>query len=461
MNILLIAPASEPWRFIGKRRWFNGRTFRFPLLSLLSVAAETPKDCTVRIVDEQIEEIPRDWAVDLVGITCMTAAAPRAYELADRFRARGIPVVLGGVHPTLCPEEAMEHADSVVRGEAEGLWPTVVADAGAGKLQSLYAHASPPALGGRKPLPRQLLRPGGYVVPAVQATRGCPHHCRFCTVAALHQGTQRQRPVAEVIEEIRSLPGRFFMFVDDNLTADRDYASALFCALVPLRKAWVMQSTLAVAGDEDLVSLAAAAGCVALFAGLETFSDANLRAADKGFHRVGEYRHAVERLHAASIAVEAGIVFGFDGDESGVFASTLRAIRDIGLDFVQVSIRTPLPGTPDHRDLEPQICDRDWAHYDFHHAVFAPRRMTAEQLQAGHDWVTRRFYHPLGIARRALQHARRVGGLRTLPHYIAVNLAYYGRVRRWRLRGYNPAAARRKNEASRELRPCPSPSLAV
>jgi radical SAM superfamily enzyme YgiQ (UPF0313 family) len=343
------------------------------------------------------------------------------------------------VHATLSPDEAMQHADAVVRGEAEGLWPRVVADARAGRLQPVYAHATPPPLAARKPLPYHLLRRGGYVVPAVQATRGCPHHCRFCTVAAMHGGAQRQRAVEDVIEEIRALPGRFFMFVDDNLTADRSYAARLFCALLPLRRRWVMQTTLAALHDDSFVGLAAAAGCVGVFAGLETFSDRNLEAADKGFHRVGEYRGDVRRLHAAGIAVEAGIVFGFDGDSPATFAPTLRALDDIGLDYVQISIRTPLPGTPDHGALLPRIHDRDAAHYDFHHAVFAPSGMTPDQLQAGHDWVTRRFYAPWRIARRALRHARRPGGLHTLPRYLAVNFAYYGRVRRWRLRGWDPA----------------------
>ncbi|KKL07112.1 hypothetical protein LCGC14_2589300, partial [marine sediment metagenome] len=224
MKILLIAPACGKWRHIGRQWFLNGRTFRFSLLSLLSVAAESPPDAEVRIVDEQIDEIPWDADVDLVGITCMTAVAPRAYEIARRFRDRRIPVVLGGMHPTLCPEEAIRKVDAIVVGEAEGVWRQVVADASDGQLKGIYRNELPP-LTGLKRLPRHLLSAGKYAtISAVQATRGCSHGCYFCAVAAFNRQTQRQRPVEEVIAEIKDLPSRGLVFVDDNLTAERDYA---------------------------------------------------------------------------------------------------------------------------------------------------------------------------------------------------------------------------------------------
>lgn len=439
MRILLIAPASGSWRQVGKKRVFNGKTFRFSLLSLLSVAAETPSDAEVRIVDEQIEDIPWSERFDLVGITCMTALAPRAYELADRFRSLGTPVVLGGMHPTFLPEEALRHADAVVAGEAEGVWPRVVEAARGGRPSGVHRSETPPDLAGQRRAPRSLLARKGYAtLQAVQATRGCPHRCNFCSVSAFHEGRQRQRPVEEVIAEVADLPERSFLFVDDNLTADREYAAALFDGLAPLGKIWMTQSTLALAEDGELLRLAAKAGCMGIFAGLETFSEENLEASGKSFHKAAYYREAVATLHSHGIGVEAGIVFGFEGDRPDVFRRTLDLLDHIQADLIQVSVFTPLPGTPRFEALRDRILDHNWAHYDFHHVVFQPRGMSTEALQAGHDWVTREFYRPSRIARRLAWRARWPNGLRTLPYAAAMNLAYYGRVRRWGFRGWDP-----------------------
>jgi len=438
MKILLIAPASGNWRHVGRHRLFNGKTFRFSLLSLLSVAAESPPEAEIQLVDEQIDEIPWDADVDLVGITCMTAIAPRAYEIARRFRARRIPVVLGGVHPTLCPEEAIRHADAIVVGEAEGVWGNVVADALAGRLQGIYRNEQPPLVGLKRP-PRHLMSTGKYAtVNAVQATRGCPHGCDFCAIAAFNNHTQRQRPVEEVVAEIKDLPSRGFMFVDDNLTADRDYAKRLFTALKPLRKRWITQSTLAIADDPQLVRLMADAGCIGIFAGLETFSGDNLGSVNKTCHRVEQYREAIQLLHRHGITVEAGIVFGFDGDGPEVFRKTLRTLDDLEVDLIQVSIFTPLPGTPRAKLLADRIFDRDWANYDFHHAVFRPAKMSPRDLQAGHDWVTWQFYRPWHILRRIWRHLRRPRAWASLPYLTALNAAYHGRTVRWHIRGWDP-----------------------
>jgi radical SAM superfamily enzyme YgiQ (UPF0313 family) len=441
MDILLIAPASGNWRAVGRQAWINGRTFRFSLLSLLSVAAETPPGAQVRIVDEQVDVIPWADPVDLVGITCMTATAPRAYEIADRFRARGVPVVLGGMHPTFCPDEAAQHADAVVLGEAEGLWPQVVNDVRQKRLQRFYRHATPPDLRGLKPLPRHLLASRRYATAqAVQATRGCPHGCDFCAVAAFHQRTHRCRPVDEVVREVAELRGRFFVFVDDNLVANRAYALALFKALRPLHKRWISQVTLSLAEDTELLELAAEAGCIGVFVGLETFSAGNLEAIRKLHNKVERYREAIRQFHAHGIGVEAGIVFGLPGDRADVFARTLQLLDALEVDAVLVSIFTPLPGTPRGAAMAARILDRNWAHYDFHHVVFEPWGMTAEALQAGHDWVTHQFYRPWWIIRRLVQALFRPRFWRAWPYIAALNVAFYGRVLQWHIRGWNPAA---------------------
>ena len=440
MKILLIAPSSGKWRHVGRRRLFGGKTFRFSMLSLLSVAAECPEDTDIQIVDEQIEDIPWDADVDLVGITCMTALAPRAYEIAGHFRRRKIPVVLGGMHPTLCADEAILHADAIVAGEAEGEWQKVLADVSRGCLRGIYRNERPPSLAGVKEPPRHLLSDGKYAtINAVQATRGCPHGCDFCAVAAFSQRTQRQRPVEEVVAEVGQLSGRMFVFVDDNLTADRDYAKRLFSALKPLRKRWVTQSTLAIADDPEMVRLMADAGCIGIFVGLETFSEKNLESVNKTCHRVEQYREAIRLLHRHGIGVQAGIVFGFDGDDPTVFRRTLKVLDDLGIDMIQVSIFTPLPGTPRARLIADRVLDRNWANYDFHHAVFEPGNMRPSDLRAGHDWVTRQFYRPWRIVRRLLRHLVRPRALAALPYMAVVNAGYYGRVVRWGIRGNDPA----------------------
>ena len=377
MNILLIAPASGRWRSVGRSGLFKGRTFRFSLLSLLSVAAETPPGVNVRIVDEQVEEIPWADAFDLVGITCMTAAAPRAYEIVARFRERGVPVVLGGMHPTLCPDEAVQRADAIVVGEAEGVWPRVIAD---------------------------------------------------------------------VVREIVALPGRFFVFIDDNLVVDRDYAHELFRALAPLKKRWITQATLSMADDLDLLAAAADAGCLGVFVGLETFSAANLGAVSKTCNQVARYREWIRRFHQYGIGIEAGIVFGFPGDRPAVFARTLRLLEELEVDVILVSIFTPLPGTPRFAAMKERLLDRNWAHYDFHHVVFEPWAMSAEPLQAGHDWITREFYRPWRIVRRVWRHLWRPRAWACLPYLAAVNLAFYGRTVRWHIRGWDPAREVRRPE---------------
>lgn len=443
MKLLLIAPASGRWREVGRTRWFNGKMFRFSLLSLLRVAAETPADWNIRVVDEQIEDIPWEDDVDLVGITCMTAAAPRAFELARRFRSRGVPVVLGGMYPTLCPQEALSHADGIVVGDAEGLWPRVIDDFRAGLLGGVYRHGVPPQLDGLKPAPRHLLAGHRYAtVHAVQATRGCPNRCDFCAVSAFNGHTQRRRPVADVVREVAAIPAKTFIFIDDHLTADPEYARALFEALIPLGKRWITQSTLAMAQDEGMVALAADAGCVGVFVGLETVSNANLHAVDKAFHRAERYAKAIEVFHAYGIGVEAGIVFGFDGDDAHTFQRTLHMLDRWKVDAIQVSILTPIPGTRRYEKTQDRLVDRDLSHYDFHHVVFKPNQMSAQDLQAGHDWVTRQFYRPHRILRRLWRHLWRPNGCRTLPFVCAINLAYLGRVVRWKIRGFDPAKTR-------------------
>ncbi len=440
MDILLIAPASGHWRLADKARLFNGKTFRFSMLSLLTVARLSPPDAHIRIVDEQVEEVPLDAHADLVGITCMTATAPRAYELAAHFQRRGIPVVLGGFHPTLNTAEALEHADAVVAGPAYGAWEHALADWEAGQLGRVY-HGNPD---GPYPvhLPRHLLAStSAYLtVNATFATLGCARGCRFCSISAFHHAQRRQRPVADVAEEIAAFRERFFIFVDDDLAQDRPYAMALLKELAPLRKRWVTQVSMDAAEDPSLLDAMAAAGCIGVFVGLETFQATALQGQEKCYNQPETYGKAVAAFHRRGMYVEAGVVFGFDGEHPTVFRETLCMLNAIGIDAIQASILTPLPGTPLFESKKHRIVDWDWSHYDYRHAVFEPDGpISRQELQDGADWVIRQYYRPGRIIRRLCRWLCMPGGWRTCWYPLGLNAAYWGRVIRFRIMGGDPA----------------------
>lgn len=441
MRILLIAPASGHWRGLGRRRVFNGRTFRFSMLSLLTVAALTPDGHEVRLVDEQLDEVPWDDDIDLVGITVMTATAPRAYELCRRFRERGIPTVLGGFHPTFNVDEALEHATAVVAGPAADAWPAAVADAARGALKPVYRgnpHAPVPSR-----LPRHLLNPRGYVsLQTCYATLGCRNQCAFCSITAFYDGQRYRREIGEIVDHLRSFDDRFFMFIDDNLTQDRAYALALFRAMAPLRKLWATQASVELAGDPELLQAMTDAGCVGVFVGLESFSASALCSQHKTIRPPEYYREAIRTFHRAGMVVEAGLIFGFDGDGPDVFETTLARLDELDVDVMQASILTPLPGTPLFVAMRDRIVDRDWSHYDYKWAVFEPARMSRTDLMAGLEWINKQFYTPARIARRLARWVAMPRGPGRLHIPLLLNVAYWGRQFQFGVRGYNPSRER-------------------
>lgn len=437
MKILLVLPASGHWKQIASARKREGQTFRFSVLSLLTVAALSPKDASVRIVDEQHETVP-DEHFDLVGITAMTALAPRAYELCERFREAGMPVVLGGFHASLNPQEALEHADAIVLGHAYGAWQQICEDVRDGRLERIYrgdANASTPVH-----LPRHLLSADRYLtVSSTFASLGCTNGCRFCSINVFHGGERLERPVEEVAAELARLPKELTVFVDDNLTQSRQYALQLFNALEPLRRRWVVQTSIRVGEDPELLQSMADAGCIGVFVGLETFSSAALRAQGKSFNLPERYREAVRAFHQHGIYVQAGVMVGFDTDGPEVFHETLRMLEWVGIDAIQLAILTPIPGTPLYESMKDRIVDQDWQHYDYRHVVFTPARMSREELQAGADWLIRAYYSRRRILRRLLRWCVTPHGLRRLVYPLGLNLAYLRRVRLFGIRGSDPA----------------------
>ena len=454
MKILLVLPACERVRVTSEGAEVPKRAMlRFSILPLTTVAALTPPEHEVTICDENVQPLDFEADCDVVGVTFMTALAPRAYEIARRFRARGKVVVAGGYFPTLCPEEAAERFDAVVVGEAEQKWPRVLRDIQQGRLRNVYrgdAPCDPAAI----PIPRRDLTAATarhYVTTAaVQTGRGCRNRCRYCSVTALHGGVHQSRPLHHVIRELRQVP-RAFMFVDDNIIGDSDYARRLFRAMIPLRKRWVSQCSLDIADDPELLRLARRAGCRGLFIGIETTSEENLAAVGKGFNRTDTYFDRIRRIRGQGIGIVAGIIVGMDNDNVGVFQGTLRFLERARIDAVQVSIMTPLPGTPLRDDFARQgrVTDEDWSHYDFRHVVFRPAHMTAAQLQDGADWLYAQFYR---VDRILWRFAGSVFSVGPVPAWLGFRLGLTYRYDNLRegIVGRNPAKTAGRNPAKPE-----------
>ncbi|MHB1417360.1 MAG: B12-binding domain-containing radical SAM protein [Chloroflexota bacterium] len=419
MKIHLITPESEPSRRL--RRW---RLIQFPQLTMPLLAALTPPDVEIHHTDEIVEKVDLDRESDLVAITCNTPAANHVYGLADEFRRRGRKVVLGGPHVTVLTAEAQAHADAVVVGEAEAVWPRLVADFRSGSWASVY-RGVPADLRGLPHARRDLIKGRAYGRGVIIATRGCPNRCGYCSIANMYGPGQRRRPVEEVAREVAGIPGRAVIFWDDHLTADRLYALELFKAIAPYGKWWTTQTTLQVAFDAELLAAAVDSGCKAFFIGLESISQASLDSQGKGFNMVGLYAQAVENLHRHGIAIQAGTMFGLDGDDPGSFDRTLRYYREIGIDSATVSIAVPMPGTAYFALLrrEGRLLTTNWDRYNGKvDAVFQPKQMSARDLEQGVAWFADQFYSVGSIYERLIRRSR-VGLWWNLPRNIGYRLA--------------------------------------
>ena len=426
VKFVLINPTSPLRRARAGKRPPSPRYFRFSMLPSLYVAASMPPYVETEILDEDIEPIDFDSDADLIGISFMTYNAPRAYEIADKFRyEKGKTVIFGGYHPTLLPEEAIRHADAVCIGDAEPNVLSMVEDFTAGRLKQFYSCR----LTSLKDLPipnRNLIRKRNYApVDVIQATRGCHYRCSFCSVASFHHYRFQTRPVEEVIEELKTL-GTNILFMDDNLTGDRNYAKELFSRMIPLRKRWFSQCGIGIADDEEMLQLASRSGCGGLFVGFESLSQRNLREWKKQVNVGKKYLTAAKRLHQAGIAVFAGFVFGYDDDTRNVFPRTLEFLLEANIECLQATRLTPFPGTPlfDEMERQGRIVDKEWSHYDFGHVVFQPARMSREELDNGVAWVQRQFYRPGRIARRAWQDLRYLDPGLIFRAVLPLNLGY-------------------------------------
>jgi len=356
-------------------------------LTLPYLAGLTPPEWDVQIQIDALHPVTGEEAADLVALTVLTQRAPRAYQVADRFRARGVPVVLGGVHVTLNPAEAAAHADAIVIGEADDLWPQILRDAQAGVLQSRYRADALHCLENLAAPRFDLITNNKYftLLRPVQTTRGCPHRCDFCTVTSIYGHSYRHRPVAEVIEDIKAIrrTSRYVFFVDDNLAADAEYAAALFEAMIPLKVSWSAQLNLQFAENEKLLALAARSGFQMAVCGIENVSEQNLASVHKAHvNKPARYGELIARYRRAGVLVLAGMIVGFDTDTEATVAENVAFMRREKIPMISLYILTPFPGTPlfARLDAEGRLLTREWSRYDSYTCVYRPAHMTPERL---------------------------------------------------------------------------------
>jgi radical SAM superfamily enzyme YgiQ (UPF0313 family) len=357
------------------------------------LAALTPEKYSIEIIERDFHDINFDKNYNLVGITCITSNAITAYQIADEFRRRGIPVVIGGHHPSALPEEAIQHADAVVIGEAEETWPELLKDLENNRLKSFYYQKR---IVGPKiiPKPRDIYKSGTGV--GIQATRGCPYKCEFCSNSHMKFGNvYRMRPVKDVIDDIKSHTGKLFCFQDNSLTINIKYTKKLFKELIGMNKKFFAYGNLNVLGkDEEFLKCASEAGCVGWLIGFESVCQKSIDSTGKKSNRVSEYLSSVKKIHDYGMIIEASFVFGFDYDTIDIFDKTDEFVRksEVGIPFGL--ILTPYPGTSlyDRLDKEKRIFTKDWAKYDGQHVIFQPKHMTADELLINTEELSRKWH---------------------------------------------------------------------
>jgi radical SAM superfamily enzyme YgiQ (UPF0313 family) len=410
MNILIVETV-----------WMGGARYKFlektllmtfsilPTLQARELAAITPKKHQVTIINERYTYIDFTTVYDVVLINYVSSTAPRAYTIADTFRNKGIRVVLCGFHASGLPEEAKQHADSVLIGRNEAGWLLILQDIEQKKLQPFY-HA--PIYSPHQNLPPTNVQlPGFIMTGALEATRGCPFRCEFCPETNISGGnTSYKRPIPEVIEEIKKIPQKTLMFYDTTLTIDPSYTKELFKSMKGLHKRFFCNGNADVlAKDKDLVRLSREAGCIAWLIGFESLSQDTLDSVGKKTNKVSEYAQAIKNIHENHMVVIGDFMFGFDADTPAVFDSTLKSINELRIDVADFSILTPFPGTPlfTRLETEKRILTKEWEKYNMGHVVFTPKQMTPDELLQGVRWMYAAYYHPFPTIKRITQNLPR------------------------------------------------------
>lgn len=430
MNIVLLMPQSARY---GKDGAFDQR-LRYAPLTLPTLASLVPSQlqASVRCIDEWAEDFdPYTIEADLVGITVITGNAPKAYRYSRILRERGITVVLGGVHITLCPDEAMRHADAIVCGYAEESWPELLCDFVAGRLKGRYDR-QPTTLDGYPRPNRSVLKKEKYTtMNVVQATRGCSYRCTFCVVPSAWP-LQYQRDPQDVAQEVSEFAGKTFILIDLSPSSDHEYFGRLCDALAPVGKYWGGLATLDITNDAVLMKRLERSGCRALLIGLESQNPKALKSMGKSWQKPQDNLWRIRMLHDHGIAVNGCFVFGVDGEHEGVFDETLEFVFKASIDLPRFSIVTPFPGTPLYHKLdnEKRIISKNWEWYDGQHVVFRPECMTPEQLYDGIKQVWHEAYRLPSIARRLLTSAASRNPI-VLSTLVNTNIGYHVYAKRY------------------------------
>ena len=384
------------------------RSWQMEPLAPAVLAGLTPPAVEVKFYDDRLEPIPYDEPTDLVAISVETYTARRAYQIASAYRQRGVPVVMGGFHATLVPDEVSEYAESIVVGEAEGLWTRLLDDFGRGQLRRVYQQAGRPSLRGLRP-DRSIFQGKRYLpVGLVEAGRGCHFRCEFCAIQSYFGSTQTRRPTADILEELRQIKKPLIFFVDDNITSNMEQAKEFFRALIPLKIRWVSQASINAAHDEEFLRLIKASGCQGLLIGFETLNPDNLKRMHKGFNTMkGGYEVALANLRRHGIRLYITFILGYDDDNGDTSNEALEFALRHRFYIVAFNHLTPFPGTPLYQRLEQEgrlLYDRWWLHPDYRYGMvpFAPRGMTAEMVRQRCLEARAAFYNLPSIVRRGL-----------------------------------------------------------
>ena len=398
-KLLLIHPST----ITGTAGWGETKSWGMPPLSLGYIAALTPKNWEIKIADEYLGDLKQDENPDLVGITTYSVNAPRAYQLAGEFKQRGIPNVLGGIHVSMVPDEAVNYADAVVVGEAETVWGQVISDFEKGQLREKYV-AERPSLK-NLPIPRRDLFSYKYDMDVIQTTRGCPFNCEFCSVTAFNGAEYRKRPVREVLDELETIKKKVVYFVDDNILGfgkdSEARALALFSGMIKrkLNKIWVTQASINIADSPEVLRYAYKSGCRFVFIGIESIIPDSLKEMKKAVNLktgVENLASAIKRIQRSGIGVIGAFVVGNDHDDITVFKKTLDFINKTWLDVFQLSYITPFPGTKlfDRLSREGRIVyndfPKDWERCDMDQVMIRPKSMTIDELVRGYDHIIRK-----------------------------------------------------------------------
>lgn len=419
MKILLISPTID-----AEKRTNKG--LMMPQLALYILQGLTPPEHKVKIIEEETDNIDLEQECNLVGISCMTANAPRAYELCKEFKKRGKTVILGGVHPSILPDEAMQYADSVVVGEAEGVWEILIQDFQNNNLKRKY-HDPLPDL--KKYVPKdfsKIIKRRLYNLIPIMTTRGCPYNCDFCCVTNLFGKKIRHVPVENVVRDIQESGANNFMFLDDNIIGNPKYAKKLFSLIKPLKIKWVGQASVSLlVNDDELLQLAADSGCKALFFGIESVSEEQLHSMNKALKEIEHLESALKKIKKMGILIHASMVFGFDSDTKDIFNETVRFLIKNKVCTVSFNVLTPYPGTKTYEDLnnKNRLTTKDWTYYDHNTVVFKPKNMTSYELQIGKINARKKFYRISSVLKRLL------GNLYNPVIYLLINYGHMKQVK--------------------------------